>query len=112
MNTSEIAEKIKALVISALKSEQEDRVYLAKNLLLKAYDYTGWRVRWNFMTVQECMENDASRTSCHNAYMDYLNMFLRNEAKYGDVPDISGSDRKTIGDIGNKLVSEMAIYQR
>ena len=112
MNTSEIADKIKSLVISAIKSEQEDRVYLAKNLLLKAYDYTGWRVKWNFFTTGEQIESDSSRTSCHNAYMDYLNMFLRNEAKYGDVPDISGLDRKTIGDIGNELVSKMAIYQR
>ena len=112
MNTLEIADKIKSLVILAIKSEKEDRVYLAKNLLLKAYDYTGWRVKWNFFTTEEQMENDSTRTSCHNAYMDYLNMFLRNEAKYGDVPDISELDRKTIGDIGNRLVSEMAIYQR
>ena len=112
MNTSEIMDKIKALIVSAIKSAQEDRVYLAKNLLLKAYDYTGWRVKWNYFTPDERIENDSARTSCHNAYMDYLNMFLRNEAKYGEVPDISGLDRKTIGDIGNMLVSEMAIYQR
>ena len=112
-SSEETAEQLKNLLINAIKSESAERLYLAKGLINKAYDYTGYRVRFSYSSFEEKAEIDGKRTSCHNAYMDSLNMFLRYEKKLGnDVPDVEGLDRKTIGDIGNLLIAKLAIDQR
>jgi hypothetical protein len=114
MTTSEkIAEQIKELLVKAIVSRDEDRLYLSKNLAEKALDYTQYRLNDNFASIEEKGNTGSSRTMCHNAYMDALNMFLRFEKKLGnEVPDIDTLDRKDLGDIGNLIVAKLAIRQR
>lgn len=112
-NTEKIVETISKSVLAALKSEDEDRMYLAKNLIQRAYSYTEYRLRWTYLSVKEKKDEDPGRTMSHNAFIDALNMFLRYEKKLGnDVPSLDEYDRKELGDIGNLLIAQIAISQR
>lgn len=94
-------------------SEDETEKELLEDMIKCALKYTQFRVEWNFWGPVERDANNNYRTSCHNRFIDALNIFLRYERGLGkEVTDISGYDRKTIGDIANELICAFAIAQR
>lgn len=101
------------LVVSALASEDDAEKELMEDMVKSAFKYTEHRLNSNFYSLEQKLEQDKYRTSAHNRYMDALNIFLRYEKSLGkEIPDITGYDRKMIGDIANRLVSDLAIRQR
>lgn len=106
-------EQIWSLLEQTLTGNDDTEKELAIDLAKAAYKYTQFRVLWNFYSIEEKAEQDRYRTSAHNAYMDCLRIFLRYEQRLGkSVPNITESDRKTLGDIGNYLTYKLAVLQR
>ncbi len=102
------------MVHAALKSSDEDEKELSMDLVKAALVYTEERLSWNWMTLEERDANDGARTREHNYMIDCFNIFLRYEAKFHnkEMIDLSSYDRKTIGDMGNRLIADLAIAQR
>lgn len=97
------------LIIPALDSDDDIEQELSEDLIIKALDYTGYRLKDN----RKEKTNGKERSMCHNAYLDSVNIFLRYEKQINkEVPDIEGIDRKDLGDAANKIVCELAIRQR
>ena len=106
--------KILNMVYSAFSSEDDDEKEIAIELAKSALKYTEERLSWNWLSFEDKDANNESRTRIHNRLIDCFNIFLRYEARTHNTEfiDLSNCDRKTIGDIGNRLVSDLAIYQR
>ena len=98
------------LIIPALDSDDDDEQYFAEYLIIKALEYTGYRLKDN----RKEKTDGKARSTCHNAYMDAVKIFLRYEKnqKNKEVPDIEDIDRRDLGDAANKIVCELAIRQR
>lgn len=98
------------LIIPALDSDDDDEQYFAEDLIIKALEYTGYRLKDN----RKEKTDGKARSTCHNAYMDAVKIFLRYEKnqKNKEVPDVEGIDRRDLGDAANKIVCELAIRQR
>ncbi len=98
------------LIIPALDSDDDDEQYFAEDLIIKALEYTGYRLKDN----RKEKTDGKARSTCHNAYMDAVKIFLRYEKnqKNKEVPDIEDIDRRDLGDAANKIVCELAIRQR
>ena len=108
-------EEIIEICLNARCSADEDEAMLLRDLLERALKYTRFRVEWNFYTPAERDGNNDYRTSCHNSFIDALNIFLRYERRIHEnlaIPDLTGYDRKEIGDIANELVCQFAIAMR
>lgn len=103
------------MVLRSLKSkDDEDEKELAMDLADAALIYTAERASWNWLSLEERDANDGARTRKHNHLIDCFNIYLRYESKkYGtELIDLSVYDRKTIGDMGNHLICDLAIAQR
>ena len=101
------------LIIPALDSDDEDEQYFAEYLIIKALEYTGYRLKDN----RKEKTDGKARSTCHNAYMDAVKIFLRYEKNQmnKETPDIdvvADMDRKDLGDAANRIVCELAIRQR
>ena len=106
-------ELIKKLLLQASESKDEDEYDLAKDLFEAALSYTEYRYNEHFYSAEKRISEDGNRTIAHNHYMDSLNIFLRYEKTLDKrVPDITGYDRKTLGDFANQLVADLAILRR
>ena len=84
-------------------------------LLSKAIEYTEWRARWSIMSMEEKMEKDDSRTSCHNSLITHFNMLSRYLDSIGIIHSWRsniGDYRKDIGDFGNYIVFREALNNR
>lgn len=111
----ELYTNILNMVLRGLKSkDDEDEKELAKDLAEAALNYTAERASWNWLTLEERDANDGARTRKHNHMIDCFNIYLRYESKkYGtEMIDLGIYDRKTIGDMGNRLICDLAIAQR
>ncbi|MBP9995973.1 MAG: DUF3232 domain-containing protein [Lachnospiraceae bacterium] len=78
-----------------------DTEELTNEMLIKAIKYTKVRLDWELMSFDEKMAADHSRTMCHNAYIDSLNILARYLNKSGADTgwrDKLGDERKRIGD--------------
>jgi len=105
--------KLLEMVKMALSSGDEDEKELATDLVKAAIKYTGIRASWNYMSINERALDDANRTACHNRLIDCFNIFLRYEGKTGKgTIDMTGYNRKVVGDVGNRLVCDLAIMMR
>ena len=97
------------LIIPALDSDDDIEQELSEELIIKALNYTGYRLKDN----RKEKTNGKERSMCHDAYLDAVNIFLRYEKKINkEVPDVEGIDRKDLGDAANRIVCELAIRQR
>lgn len=81
-----------------------------KNLVEVATKYAGIRAEWLLWDRITKIENDDSRTSCHNSLIVKFDMLARHvksrgkEATWRDVLGYERDDRKTIGDFACYLV--------
>ncbi len=101
------------LVSQAVTSKEELEKAFARELIITALNYTKVRVEWNLYSFAERAENDRSRTATHDRFVDTLNIFLRYEKSLSkEVPDFSKYDRKSLGDVANYLVCQLAIAKR
>ncbi len=101
------------LIIPALDSDDEDEQCFAEDLILKALEYTGYRLKDN----RKEKTDGKARSTCHNAYMDAVNIFLRYEKtnmnkETPDLDEVKAMDRRDLGDAANRIVCELAIRQR
>ena len=85
------------------------------DLLVKAIDYTVWRAKWSVMSVEEKLEKNDSRISCHNSVIIHFNMMSR----YLDSIGVKhlwkieiGENRKDIGDFATYIVFREATDNR
>ena len=90
-----------------------DALELYEDLIQKATQYAGIRAQWLLMDRITKIENDDSRTSCHNSLIvkfDVLARYLKNKGKDTVWRDILGYEktnrvnRKRIGDFACYLV--------
>lgn len=95
--------------------KDEDSKELWDELLGKAIEYTNWRAKWSLMTVQEKLDKDPSRTSCHDSLIVKFNQLSR----YLDSIGVEhgwrkaiGEQRKDIGDFANYIVFREAVSNR
>lgn len=110
-------ETVWMLLKRSIDSTDETEFDLAKDLLLAAYKYTAFRFNWLFYSCSQKCEDDDKRTSCHNRFIDCLNIYLRyicskypeHEALKNQVQEMN---RKDIGDIANYIVYTAALSQR
>lgn len=108
-------EKLFELVYRGLHSkDDEDEKELACDAVNAAIKYTIERVSWNWLSLEEKDANDGARTRMHNHMIDTFNIYFRYEAKKngGEEFDFYSIDRKTVGDMGNRLIADLAMTQR
>jgi len=86
----------------AYESVQNSRLVETRRTLYKAaVNYATIRAEWEFLNVEDCMDQDSGRTATHNRFIDCCNIFVREQSKIGE--DNSwfstiNQDRKRIGD--------------
>ena len=93
----------------------EDTMELYNEFLQKALEYTIFRNRWEYMSREEKMEMDASRTSSHNSIITAVNILARLEDQEGvdhSWREELGDDRKRIGDFACFVVYITGICNR
>ncbi len=101
------------LILKAKSSTDETELDLLKDLVETAIKYTNYRANWFLWSNEERATNDSYRTTCHNRFIDALNIFLRYERSLGKTAiDVSEWERKIIGDVANELVCAVAILMR
>lgn len=109
----DLYQKLYNLVLLALDSHDPDEKELVTDLIESAIKYTTIRANWNLFSLSEKVADDAHRTACHNHLIDSFNIFLRYESKLGrDNIDMTCYDRKTVGDVGNHIVYDLAVRMR
>ena len=90
-----------------------DALELYEDLIQKATQYAGIRAQWLLMDRITKIENDDSRTSCHNSLIvkfDMLARYLRSKGEKAIWRDMLGyekddrNNRKRIGDFACYLV--------
>lgn len=98
-------------LMSSCTDETAQELY--RDLLKSALKYTTFRFQWELFTNKERADNDAYRTSAHNAYMDCLNIYLRYMGKITSTPTIPQQwTRKELGDLACEFVYEIAVQNR
>ena len=88
---------------------------LFEDLIEQAIRYSRIRTDWIFLTFEERMSKDPSRTSAHNVFIDKCNILARNMEKNGENIEWRkklGTDRKVIGDFACYLHSILGILSR
>lgn len=92
------------------KSENDIKFDLSNDVIQRAIKYTKFRTDWFYYNLEEKKNNDSYRTSSHNAFIDSLNIYIRNI--YKELEFTKDMDRKQLGDLANKIVCSVAISQR
>lgn len=109
----ELYQRLYYLVLVALESSDGDENEIVRDLIESAIKYTQIRASWNLMSLADKVADDSHRTACHNHLIDAFNIFLRYEKSIGrDDIDMTGYDRKTVGDVGNRIVYDLAVRMR
>lgn len=110
---SEFRKMALASRISADISEKQ----MVKDMLEIAYEYTGSRMMWNFLSIEEKAEQDRQRTLRHDrvlrSFKDYvMYKFDKDEAAEEFVKAFFELERKELGDFANRLVCDFALEMR
>lgn len=99
----------------------EDALELYDELVAVATRYASIRASWQRLSREEKMDQDASRTSCHNSVIIHFNMlsrYLKMQGKNAAWRDKLGYEeddkyyRKTIGDFGCYIVFVNSLCSR
>lgn len=107
----EIAKKLyEEINEKAKNSTIEDFGAFYKRFLKSAMDYATNRTAWAFISYEEQMEDDKSRSRKHDAYMASLNAVCRNLGIDG-VDEIM-PDRKAKGDFACYIALFLSLEQR
>lgn len=113
-------QEIHAMMVSDIGTDP-DALEIYQGLLQKATEYADIRAKWPFLSRGEKMDQDSSRTSCHDSLIIRFNMlsrYVRMQEKPATWRDILGEgsedpyDRKRIGDFACFLVFINAINSR
>ena len=111
MNFDKIFEVIDHLYES--RKQDEILMELVSDFYKYAIEYTEYRVKWNFYSMEERQVNDGYRTSKHNAFIDSYNILVRYLGKSMEVSELQiEGDRKVYGDFANYVVYKLAVKQR
>lgn len=103
-------EDVLQLILSPQEGEAED---LRREVLKRAFRYTEYRFWWSLYLPEERAENDGSRTSAHNAFMDAVNIYVRYmNGIRGTALEGMGPDRRENGDLACRIVYEEALANR
>lgn len=94
----------------AAKSPKEGFHEFYREYLQIAADYARTRLAWSFMSVEECVADDPSRTIKHDAFMSMLGAICRNLGIEGT--DEMMPDRKTKGDFACYVALFLELEQR
>jgi len=73
------------------------------------------RVEWRLASTDDRLKMDAARTRSHEALIDSVNIFSREQAKCGEDNSwrrVVGEDRKEIGDLAAHIVLLLALSAR
>ena len=107
----EIAKKLyEEINEKAKNSTIEDFGEFYERFLKSAVDYAANRTAWAFMSYDEQMEDDKSRSRKHDAYMASLNAVSRNLEIEG-IDEIM-PDRKAKGDFACYIALFLSLEQR
>ena len=106
---SEIYDEIRILTDRRNPDDMEFYTEMVK----KAVRYANIRAGWMLQTREQRMENDPSRTSAHDSFINALNIFSRYQGENGAVWRRKlGDDRKIIGDFACYIALFEAISNR
>jgi hypothetical protein len=90
-------------------------IALKTSLFKAAFNYAHIRAGWEFLSIEEQLENDEERTIAHNRFIDSCNILSRNQMKIGEptswIKNL-GNDRRFIGDLACWLHAFIAINHR
>lgn len=95
--TYEEAFSVYSQIIAGINEDDEDERYLLDNLKKRAVRYSGFREEWYLMEQSERIEQDADRTSAHEAFISAVDMVSRYQ-KGNTWRNHLTEDRKRIGD--------------
>jgi len=88
---------------------------MRKSLYKAAVNYASKRTEWYFLTQEERVEQDGSRSIIHNRFIDSCNQFSRQQSAIAEDNRwraLLGNDRKIIGDWACFLCCFIAIGNR
>jgi hypothetical protein len=87
------------------KISAEDKEDYYKDMLEKAFKYSGIRCEWELMTGEERSEKDPYRTSVHNGFIISLNVLAR-------LAELEGIDASWLGKLGEnrKRIGDFACF--
>lgn len=89
----------KRLLYDNLNRMDEDIVELYQDMISRTVRYANIRAGWNILTREQKLEQDASRTSAHDAFIMPVNIIARTQGDTGAAWRQRLSDeRKRIGD--------------
>lgn len=118
--TVEKMQEIHNQLLSEIDSD-EDAQDFYKDLLNVSVRYADIRSNWNFLSVDDKLEKDSSRTSCHDSVITHINMlarYLKSKGKSAEWRDKLGYieddiyNRKIIGDFACYLSFMCAVNAR
>lgn len=112
----EEATQIYSDIVNGLnKCTQDYKDELIDDMKLRAIKYANRRASWECMSIEEKRNDDAGRTTCHNAFIDQMNIIKRMLDKDGidtSWHDRLGTDRKRIGDFACFMAYIFAVNNR
>lgn len=93
------AKEIYTTITGNLDRTDEDIVGLYHDMISRAIRYAHIRAGWNALSREQKLEQDASRTSAHDAFIMSVNIISRTQGGIGEAWRTRLSDdRKRIGD--------------
>ena len=93
------AREIFDVINDNLDRTDENIVELYQDMISRAVRYANIRAGWNILTREQKLEQDASRTSAHDAFIMSVNIIARTQGDTGAAWRQRLSDeRKRIGD--------------
>ncbi len=93
------AKEIYETINEHLDHTDEDIVELYQDMIARAVRYAHIRAGWSALSREQKREQDAGRTSAHDAFIASLNIIARTEGEVGAAwKERLSDDRKRIGD--------------
>ena len=97
--TYEEAKEIYAAISSHVDRTDEDIVGLYNDMIARAVRYSHIRSEWNFLSREQKMDQDASRSFAHDAFIMSVNIVARTQGSTGAAwRERLSDDRRRIGD--------------
>lgn len=94
------AQSIYASMLAGLNQADEDHVSLFDDLINRACRYAAIRAGWLSLSREQRMDQDASRTIAHDAFITSVDIVARLEGDAGtEWRSALGDNRKRIGDL-------------
>lgn len=95
--------------------QRSAHVDLVRSVLLAATRYAKMRADWHFLSTEERMDFDRSRTFAHNSFIDTVNALSRRASGTGESIEWRrklGTDRRRIGDFACYVACFLGLQSR